>query len=116
MTVKINPDPTLQNNLMSFGFEVDSGWLPLIKELIDTLNKEVPEDEIEVLQVKEKFAGLRFYVSGASEKANRIISLYETYSYHICEHCGEFWTAKERVSHGWYKTLDDKCAKELGYE
>jgi hypothetical protein len=92
----------------------DQGWYPLIQELIDRLN-ELPE-EIEVLQVKEKFAGLRFYVSGASEKANNIISLYETYSYHICEHCGEFWTAKERVNHGWWKTLDDKCAKELGYE
>jgi hypothetical protein len=111
MPVKINPDPTLQNNLMAFGWECDKGWYPLIQELIDELNK-LP-DEIEVLQVKEKFAGLRFYVCGASEKADKIISLYETYSYHICELCGAFWTAKERVRHGWWKTLCDKCAVEL---
>lgn len=110
MPVNINPDPTLKNNLMAFGWGCDKGWYPLIQELIDELNK-LP-DEIEVLQVKEKYAGLRFYVSGASDKAYDIISRYENYSYHICEYCGEFWTAKERVGHGWYKTLCNKHAKK----
>jgi replicative DNA helicase Mcm len=59
---------------------------------------------------------LRFYVSGASEKAYNIISLYEGYSYHICEACGEFYTAKTRVSHGWWKTLCLKCAEELDWK
>ena len=110
MPVKIDPDPTFKNNLMGFGYECDKGWFPLIQELIDKLNK-LP-DEIEVLQVKEKYAGLRFYVTGASEKADNIISTYETYSYHLCEYCGKFWSAKERVSHGWVKTLCDKHAKK----
>ena len=110
MPVNINPDPTLRNNLMAFGWECDKGWYPLIQELIDELNK-LP-DEIEVLQVKEKYAGLRFYVAGASDKAFDIISKYEHYSYHLCEYCGEFYTAKERELHHWYKTLCDKHAKK----
>ena len=112
MTVKIEPDKTLQRNLMAFGWECDKGWYPLIQELIDRLNILFPTDEIEVLQVKEKYAGLRFYVCGASERADKLISLYEEYSYHICEYCGEFWTAKERVNRGWYKTLCDKHSKK----
>jgi hypothetical protein len=111
MTIKIKPDPTLKNNLMAFGRECDHGWDRIIDELILELN-ELPDD-IEVLQIKEKFGGLRFYVSGSSEKANRLISQYETYSYHICEVCGEFYTAKNRCKHGWWKTLCDKCAEEL---
>jgi hypothetical protein len=113
VTVKINPDPTLQNNLMAFGWECNKGWYPLIQELIDELNK-LPE-EIEVLQVKEKYGTLRFYVSSASEKAYAIIDEYETFSSHICEICGEFWTSKERISHGWIKTLCNECAKKLDY-
>ena len=108
MTVKIEPDPTLKNNLMAFGRECDNGWNKLIDELIGELNK-LP-DEIELLQIKEKFGGLRFYVSGGSEEAHNIISRYENYSYHICEICGEFYTARTRVKQGWYKTLCDTCA------
>ena len=116
MTVIINPDPTLQNNLMSFGFDCEAGWYPLIQELIDRLNKEFPNEEIKVLQVKEKYAGLRFYVSGGTEKSDKMIDFYEKLSYHICEKCSAFWTAKERVKGGWYKTLCDQCAKKFEWE
>ena len=114
--VKIEPDPTLQNNLMSFGWECDRGWYPLIQELIDRLNKEFPNEEIVVLQIKEKYAGLRFYVGSCSEEVYKLISFYEEISYHVCEHCSAFWTAKERVKGGWYKTLCDKCVKKLDWE
>jgi formylmethanofuran dehydrogenase subunit E len=101
---------------MAFGFDCEAGWYPLIEELIERLNKEFPNEEIKVLQVKEKYAGLRFYVSGGSEKSDKLIAFYEELSYHVCEQCGEFWTAKERVKGGWYKTLCDKCAKEFEWE
>ena len=110
MPVNINPDPTLKNNLMAFGWECDKGWYPLIRELIEKLDK-LPE-EIEVLQVKEKYATLRFYVNGVSEKAYGIIEDYSLFSGHICEYCGEFWTAEVRESHHWYKTLCNKHAKK----
>lgn len=113
MIIKIDPDPTLKNNLMAFGRECDSGWDKLIDELIEELN-ELPDD-IEVLQIKEKYGGLRFYVNGASDKAFDIISRYENYSYHVCECCGDFYTAKLRVKNGWYKTLCNKCAKDMEY-
>jgi hypothetical protein len=110
MPIIIDPDPTLKNNLMAFGRECDSGWNKLIDELVEKLN-ELPE-EIYVTQVKEKYGTLRFYIASGSEKAFDIIDLYEEFSSHICEHCGEFYTAKERVSHGWIKILCNKCAIE----
>lgn len=113
MPVIINPDPTLQSNLMAFGYECDKGWYPLIEELIQKLNR-LPE-EIYVTQVKEKFGGLRFYVASCGEEAYTLIHRYEGYSYHICEICGEFWTAKLRIKNGWYKTTCDKCGNENGY-
>lgn len=119
MTVIINPDPALQNNLMSFGWECDKGWYPIIQELIDRLNNLKSSSRLEdiyVLQIKEKFGTLRFYVSGGNDDSDSLITYYEGLSEHVCEKCGEFYTSRLRVKNHWYKTLCDKCAKELGYE
>lgn len=55
----INPDPTLKNNLMSFGCECGDGWLNLLEELFDELQNLVDNVEghkaLEVIQVKEKW-------------------------------------------------------------
>ena len=112
MSVIIDPDPTLQNNLMALGFECDEGWNLLIKELIRVLNELCPEDEINVLQVKEKYGSLRFYVSGASDRALRIIDHFEWMSNYVCECCGAFW-ATNKADNGWYKTLCDSCREKL---
>jgi len=85
-------------------FEVESGWFPLIKELITDLvelgwNKEV-------CQVKEKFGGLRFYINeGSDEMFNRIIKA-ETESLTICEISGK--VGKLRTDIGWFRTLSDE--------
>lgn len=68
-------------------FEVGDGWLPLVKELIEKLidagwNREVT-------QVKEKFAGLRFYINGGTDEIFNIIQEAEDKSYNICEICGK---------------------------
>lgn len=114
MVVKINPDPTLRNNLMAFGFECDKGWYPLIEELIKELDK-LPE-EIEVLQVKEKFGSLRFYVLSASDIAYDIIDKYQELSQTTCEICEDNTTGRVREKNRWYKSLCDNCAKENGYK
>lgn len=110
MPLIIEPDPELKNNLMAFGWECDSGWYPLIQELIEKLN-EYPE-EMHLMQVKEKYGTLRFYISNGSEEIFELIHRYEWFSSHICEICGDFWTSKNRDKHGWYKTLCDKHNEE----
>jgi hypothetical protein len=114
----INPDPSLQNNLMAFGYECDKGWWPLIDECVAEIEKQAEREKIDVqiLQVKEKFGGLRIYVSSGTNKIDDIIDRYEILADHLCETCGSFCTAKLRVCHGWYKTLCSDCAQKLGYE
>jgi hypothetical protein len=128
------PDPTLRNNLMAFGFECDDGWFNLIKELCEKLEKlidekypdlkEVPDynkhigfTAFYVCQVKEKFGMLCFYVSSAYDEIFDLIQEYEKLSYETCEICGEKGeTLVNYFGKGhWYKTLCPKHAEELQY-
>ena len=80
---------------------VEKGWHPLIKELISKIKK--IDKNIKVEQVKEKFGGLRFYISPAVKEVFDLISEYESKSYETCEFCGK--KGKLRTDLPWYKTL-----------
>jgi len=84
---------------------VGAGWKPFIEKLYDAMPKRT-----KVLQVKEKFAGLRFYISSAPEWYHDLISHYENQSYKICEVCGE--KGKVREDLGWILTLCNNHYKE----
>ena len=106
----LNPDPTLSNNLMSFGFEVDDGWLPLLKELFDKMQVLVDKYryyDMSVLQVKEKFSTLRVYIVPAYPEIEQLIDEYEDKSAKTCELCGK--EGEMREHHRWLKTLCDSC-------
>lgn len=101
-----------------FGFECGDGWFRLIlwtsrylQEYIDQQNKwaekypdkYLPVKQIKVMQVKEKFATLRFYVHGGNERTETIISFAEYISGFICESTGR--TDNIGVNkNGWIKT------------
>lgn len=57
-----------------------------------------------VMQVKEKFGGLRFYVNGAIDKHWDYIHFAESMSYRICEECG---SPGKTYTNGWHRTLCD---------
>jgi hypothetical protein len=85
-------------------FEVDSGWFPLIKDLITDLvelgwNKEV-------CQVKEKFGGLRFYINDGSDEVFNRIHKSEKESLTICEITGKVGELRTDIS--WFRTLSDE--------
>lgn len=65
-----------------------------------------PYNNFDVGQVKEKFAGLRFYYSGGDNYAAGAVSLAESLSYHICEGCGKPGSLR---TDGWNKTECDEC-------
>lgn len=80
---------------------VGEGWASIINELYDAKPKNV-----NVLQVKEKFGTLRFYVSSAPNWYFDLINYYENKSAYICESCGK--EGKVRTDLGWLLTLCDE--------
>jgi hypothetical protein len=83
---------------------IGRGWLGLVEPLIEQAEKEGTT----IVQIKEKFGGLRFYVVGGSDDLHEKISVAEAGSFHICEDCGA--PGKPRRG-GWIKTLCDDHAK-----
>ena len=94
-----NTDPNM--------FGVGEGWFGLLKNLIDELIS-LGWDR-DMIQSKEKFGGLNFYIKEPTSEMQEVIITYERLSYEICEVCGE---EGERRSGGWIKTLCVKHAEE----
>lgn len=95
--------------------DVGPGWESIVRPLID---RAVAEG-IEILQVKEKFGGLRFYVGSTNKDFDAAIDAAEAQSLKTCEFCGQPGTTKTRAGRGWIKTLCEPCrtkdnASELG--
>ena len=105
-----------EDTAMCWGFECGDGWFNLIKDLSEELyayTKKTGVELPEVTQVKEKYGTLRYYIISGTEEQYRIINKYCDMSDKICEVTGK--PGKLRVKGGWYMTLSDDVAKELGY-
>ena len=85
-------------------FDVQVGWYPLIKNLIDELIT-LGWDK-QVTQVKEKFGGLRFYINGGSDEMYNKITEAEKLSHETCELCGEKGELRTKIR--WFTTLCDE--------
>lgn len=84
--------------------ECGPGWAKLYEPLIARCEAEGATVE----QIKEKFGGLRFYVSGGSDELHAAIEEAERDSHYICEQCGEPGATRKG---GWLKTLCDAHAE-----
>ena len=85
-----NFPPQIQKRIdagMGAWSQIGKGWLPLIIQLDEQLAEAYPEYTIN--QCKEKFGGLRFYVSGVEEDGHKIILDTERKSFSICDVCGK---------------------------
>jgi len=101
-----------------FYFECEDGWYDIIDVLCSAIQQEneiterknLPEEEKEyfhayVVQAKEKFGGLRFYVYGGNERIHGMITIAESMSYRTCEVCGKPGTLRK---YAWLKTHCDE--------
>jgi hypothetical protein len=106
-----NTGGDIRHTAMPRGFTHDDGWFDILWRLCEDLEPLVAEFEqetgsqFEVLQVKEKFGGLRFYVNCRRNDAirQRILAAIEE-SFHTCEICGQPGKLRED---SWIKTLCD---------
>lgn len=116
----------------AFGIQCGDGWFNLIYKLcadiesVLTVNGTIDEDWPHVLQVKEKFAGLRFYISRSHksevsmpangfvevrpisdvDEIGDLIEAAEAKSFEICEDCGVPGTM---YRDGWWHVKCDAC-------
>lgn len=117
------------------GFEVGKGWWPILDILCNSIqgrldwnkkqiqvlsesnpyNMPMPEEipQVTVTQIKEKFAGLRFYYDGGDDRIEGLVTMAEIWCSNTCEDCGQ--QGKTRRG-GWLRTLCDRHAEEQGYE
>lgn len=88
---------------------VGPGWSPLITDLFRELKTLGWEGRL--LDIKEKYGGLRLYIAGATtrEMEDRI-ELAEQLSFTVCEECGNDGDACWRG--GWTKTLCKPCGRK----
>jgi hypothetical protein len=102
----------IRHTAMPRGFEHGDGWFDILWRLCEDLEPLVTEMEraggrqFEVLQVKEKFGGLRFYVNCRRNEAIRQrIGIAADESFRTCEVCGQPGELREER---WIKTLCDE--------
>ena len=91
---------------------VEKGWKDIIITLCDKII--TIDDNVEVIQVKEKFGGLRFYIGAVeSDRFDEIYDLVheaEKESFNVCENCGSRKDVETKG--GWLKTLCAECRKK----
>lgn len=103
------------------GFSHGDGWYDIIDGLSSTIRhitkyhperKKLSPQEFEekyglrVVQVKEKFGGLRYYVDNSSPEIEAAIMMAESMSFRTCEFCGNRGSCR---SDAWIRTLCDEC-------
>ena len=111
----INRFPDIFNE--NFYFECDDGWFDIIFDLCKDMQHEINNSgcqQVVAAQVKEKFAGLRFYAGGGNEVTRAMIDKYAKLSSETCEVTGGKGHLCEK--HGWYKTLSTQSARLLGFK
>jgi hypothetical protein len=63
-------------------------------------------------QIKEKFASLRIYSSGADDEISGYIDFAELLSAYTCERCGRNDHTIGRTNRGWIKTICRECTEK----
>lgn len=89
------------------------GWrkafgLQMCEELKAALIEDNMLEDYEIVQIKEKYGGLRWYDNGHSEKVGDIIEKYEELSERTCIDCGE---PAKYMSLGWICPYCTSCAE-----
>lgn len=102
------------------GFAIGEGWWPIIRALcnniqghIDWHNEQAIKygrgeviEQVVVVQIKEKFGGLRFYYNGGDDVVSGMVRMAESWAGHTCERCGS--PGERQGDHNgwvWLKTL-----------
>ena len=111
---------TPQETAMCRGIACNDGWYNLLDVLcgniqnhLQNLNRGKVADQqlvCEAVQVKEKYGGLRFYITGGDDYIKGLIGMTESMSYKTCSVCGN--KSNPSKGRGWIYTLCSHCKKK----
>jgi hypothetical protein len=105
--------PGLMHEQMSrYGIACGEGWYQILLNLFTALA--VLEPRPVIVQVKEKFGGLRVYLDGGGEEAAALIREAENLASETCEDCGA--PGRLRMDRPWIATLCDHHAAHPNVE
>jgi ribosomal protein L37AE/L43A len=107
----VGKDKPIKQSLIPLGLDCDDGWYDLIDKLCSDIYaycEKTGEEIPEATQVKEKYAGLRFYTHGTRKEIHDLIRKAEEESESICEECGKPSKIRKTKS-GWYYNRCDEC-------
>jgi hypothetical protein len=97
-----------------FGFECQIGWYDILERLMRHIHAHLkhganPEivNNFRIVQIKEKFGSLRFYVESGDDVINTLIRITEDISYETCEYCGSNQNVFRSI--GWIVTACKPC-------
>ena len=92
--------------------EVDEGWFQIVLDCHKEL--EALDPEYKLLQIKEKFGGLRYYFQPSNldvwDEMNKVVSKYEEIASRTCEVTGKPGILMKSIG-SWYKTLNPEFAE-----
>lgn len=83
---------------------VGPGWSSLINEIFDFIEQNKITN-VRIIQVKEKYGGLRLYTDFINDVLDNKIREVEKRSYTVCEVSGA--PGQLRNCNGWYRTLSE---------
>jgi hypothetical protein len=89
---------------------VGSGWAALINEVFDFFESAKIKN-VRIIQVKEKWGGLRIYTDYMNDAFDQKIREVEKRSFTVCEVSGT--PGKLRKCNGWYRTLSDEHGSQF---
>ena len=100
-----------------YGIECGDGWFNIIDRLCNNIQKHINNlnrheelvEQVVVDQIKEKFAGLRFYCEGGDSAIYGMIDMAESMSEVTCEECGAPGTVYGK---GWFRVHCEQHRRE----
>jgi rubrerythrin len=94
--------------------QMPRGWriafgIDLCKDLKEALIKDNALDEYKIVQIKEKYGGLRWYDNWSTNEICKVLDKYEELSYTTCIVCGK---PAKYLSKGWICPFCEDCIDE----
>jgi hypothetical protein len=110
-------------NQLPYGFECLDGWFDLIhglsEKIAEYISAQGPFQDFSVVQIKQEFGSLRYYVEGADETIRGLIRDAEEQSKTLCEMDGQPADGLYVCAPRWYRYLCGPCAEihsRMSYE